>query len=184
MHQRLGSRLAAQFTAEILSIGSVWGRRCPRPVFYRYRASCPKRNGSPRNCSSRAGDERSAAPRGGCGARRALGLSVPCADDSGSPIEAAKRPRPMPRIIFPCADDLSRVTIFRAFCVRHGCALPRSGAARPRRCDDCVGTVIDRNKRARHREGRKARAALHRLRWFQSICVPIWTCYNAKRLND
>ena len=32
------------------------------PVFYRYRGSCPRRNGSPRNCCSRAGDERNVAP--------------------------------------------------------------------------------------------------------------------------
>ena len=32
------------------------------PAFYRYRESYPRRNGSPRNCCSRAGDERSAVP--------------------------------------------------------------------------------------------------------------------------
>src|SRR5258705_12785784 len=32
------------------------------PAFYKYRESYPRRNGSPRNCCSRAGDERSAAP--------------------------------------------------------------------------------------------------------------------------
>src|SRR3982074_1582342 len=32
------------------------------PDFYRYQESYPRRNGSPRNCCSRAGDERSAVP--------------------------------------------------------------------------------------------------------------------------
>jgi hypothetical protein len=32
------------------------------PAFYRYRGVYPRRNGSPQNCSSRAGDERNAAP--------------------------------------------------------------------------------------------------------------------------
>jgi hypothetical protein len=32
------------------------------PAFYRYRESYPRRNGSPRNCCSRAGDERNAVP--------------------------------------------------------------------------------------------------------------------------
>src|SRR5438270_573306 len=32
------------------------------PAFYRYQESYPRRNGSPRNCCSRAGDERNAIP--------------------------------------------------------------------------------------------------------------------------
>src|SRR5215831_15818857 len=32
------------------------------PAFYRYQESYPRRNGSPRNCCSRVGDERNAVP--------------------------------------------------------------------------------------------------------------------------
>ena len=45
-----------------VDLGIPFVHETEHPAFYRYRESYPRRNGSPRNCSSRAGDERSAVP--------------------------------------------------------------------------------------------------------------------------
>jgi hypothetical protein len=45
-----------------VDLGLPFVHETEHPAFYRCRESYPRRNGSPRNCSSRAGDERSAVP--------------------------------------------------------------------------------------------------------------------------
>src|SRR5207302_7631150 len=45
-----------------VDLGISFVHETEHPAFYRYRESYPRRNGSPQNCSSRAGDERSAVP--------------------------------------------------------------------------------------------------------------------------
>src|SRR5712672_4809484 len=45
-----------------VDLGIPFVHETEHPAFYKYRGSYPRRNGSPQNCSSRAGDERSAVP--------------------------------------------------------------------------------------------------------------------------
>src|SRR5438046_4541625 len=54
-------RLRHPIAASHCWLGNV-NRSVQHPAFYRYQESYPRRNGSPRNCCSRSGDERNAVP--------------------------------------------------------------------------------------------------------------------------
>src|SRR5438552_9200632 len=60
--RRMGPPRMAEICLDCQSEGFHSPEAAQHPAFYRYRESYPRRNGSPRNCCSRAGDEQNAVP--------------------------------------------------------------------------------------------------------------------------